>query len=162
MARLMSNRRWTVRVDDAMAHVEVDDTGRTTVDGVDVETTALGAGEFLVRVRGAATRVLVAGPPDAPWVWHDGMAYRPIVADPRDRGPRRRDASGDLSAPMPATVRAIHVDAGDAVTRGQTLVVLEAMKMELPLRAPDDGVVADVACRVGELVQPGVPLVRLK
>ena len=158
----MGSRRWTVRVDGATAQVEVDDAGRTTVEGVDVETTALGDGEFLVRVGGAAARVLVAGPPDAPWVWHDGIAYRLMVADPADRAPRRREASGDLSAPMPATVRAIHVDAGDEVTRGQTLVVLEAMKMELPLRAPDDGVVAEVACRVGELVQPGAPLVRLK
>jgi biotin carboxyl carrier protein len=162
MARLMGNRRWTVAIDGATAQVEIDDAGRTTVDGVGVETTALGAGEFLVRVGGATTRVLVAGPADAPWVWHDGIAYRPAVADPSDRAPRPREASGDLSAPMPATVRAIHVEAGDAVTRGQTLVVLEAMKMELPLRAPADGVVADVACRVGELVQPGVPLVRLK
>lgn len=158
----MGSRRWTVRLEGATAQVEVGDTGRTTVDGVDVETTTLGDGEFLVRVGGAAARVLVAGPPDAPWVWHDGIAYRLMVADSADRAPRRRESSGDLSAPMPATVRAIHVDAGDGVTRGQTLVVLEAMKMELPLRAPDDGVVAEVACRVGELVQPGVPLVRLK
>jgi biotin carboxyl carrier protein len=162
MARLMGPRRWTVRVDGATAQVELGDGGRVTVDGGDVETSALGDGEFLVRVGGAATRVLVTGPADAPWVWHDGMAYRPEVADPSDRAPRRREVAGDLSAPMPATVRTIHVNAGDAVTRGQTLVVLEAMKMELPLRAPEDGVVADVACRVGELVQPGVPLVRLK
>jgi biotin carboxyl carrier protein len=161
MARLMASRRWAVRAGEALTQVEVDDAGRMTVGGVAVETTALGAGEFLVRVDGAATRVLVAGPPDAPWVWHDGVAYRPVVTDPSDRAPRRREASGDLSAPMPATVRAILVDAGAAVTRGQTLIVLEAMKMELPLRAPDDGVVADIACRVGELVQPGVALVRL-
>jgi biotin carboxyl carrier protein len=62
---------------------------------------------------------------------------------------------------MPATVRAIHVAPGDRVARGDTLVVLEAMKMELPLKAPADGTVASVACEVGELVQPGIPLVAL-
>ena len=158
----MGGGRWTIRVDGATTEVELGRGGRATVAGAEVETTALGAGEFLVRVDGASVRLLVAGPPEAPWVWHDGRAYRAEVTTPGDRGPRRREASGDLSAPMPATVRAVHVDAGDAVTRGQTLVVLEAMKMELPLRAPEDGVIAEVACRVGELVQPGVPLVRLK
>jgi len=39
--------------------------------------------------------------------------------------------------------------------------VLEAMKMELPLKSPVDGVVTGVACQVGDLVQPGVPLVAI-
>ena len=51
---------------------------------------------------------------------------------------------------------------GDRVTRGTTLVVLEAMKMELPIKAPADGTVVSLACRVGELVQPGVTLVELR
>jgi len=63
---------------------------------------------------------------------------------------------------MPATVRAIEVAVGDRVNRGATLIVLEAMKMELPIKAPADGTVVSVACRVGELVQPGVPLVELR
>ena len=67
-----------------------------------------------------------------------------------------------LAAPMPATVRAIAVAPGDRVTRGTTLVVLEAMKMELPIKAPADGTVVSLACRVGELVQPGVALVEIR
>ena len=49
----------------------------------------------------------------------------------------------------------------DAVRRGDVLVMLEAMKMELPLRAPHDGVVRAVRCAPGDLVQPGAPLVEL-
>jgi biotin carboxyl carrier protein len=60
---------------------------------------------------------------------------------------------------MPATVRRIAVAAGDTVRRGDTLIVLEAMKMELPIRATSDGVIESVSCREGELVQPGVPLI---
>ena len=55
----------------------------------------------------------------------------------------------------------ISVTPGDRVARGDTLIVLEAMKMELPLKAPVDGVIAAIACQVGDLVQPGIPLVEL-
>jgi biotin carboxyl carrier protein len=63
---------------------------------------------------------------------------------------------------MPATVRKIAGAAGDAVHRGEVLIVLEAMKMELPVRAPADGTIARVNCREGELVQPGQELAELQ
>jgi biotin carboxyl carrier protein len=161
MARLMRESRWAIRIADTT--VEVTLAGdRLVANGLEVVVAELGDGEWLVRGASSSARLFVAGPPDAPWIWHDGVAYRPEVVDPRAREPRRREASGDLSAPMPATVRAIHGAEGDAVSRGDTLVVLEAMKMELPLKAPADGVIAEIACRVGELVQPGVPLVKLR
>ena len=101
-----------------------------------------------------------AGSRDNLWVYHDGVVYRPRVGDAH--GARQhRDDLASLSAPMPATVRAVLVTPGQTVVRGDTVVILEAMKMELPLRAPHDGVVKDVGCRPGELVQPGVPLVEI-
>jgi 3-methylcrotonyl-CoA carboxylase alpha subunit len=63
---------------------------------------------------------------------------------------------------MPATVRAVLVEAGQTVARGETVVILEAMKMELPVRAPHDGVVKTIACQPGELVQPGTPLLEMQ
>lgn len=69
-----------------------------------------------------------------------------------------RDA---LCTPMPATVSAILVEPGQVVQAGDTLLRLEAMKMELAIRAPIDGRVKTVDCRVGNLVQPGRPLVGL-
>ena len=62
---------------------------------------------------------------------------------------------------MPATVLSVVANVGQAVRAGDTLLMLEAMKMELPVRAPRDGVVAAIHCREGELVQPGVILVDL-
>jgi biotin carboxyl carrier protein len=76
-------------------------------------------------------------------------------------GGRPEDDELALAAPMPATVASIQVTAGQIVETGDLLVVLEAMKMELPIRAPRRGRVVAVACRRGELVQPGVPLVEL-
>ena len=88
-----------------------------------------------------------------------------FVIEARGAEGRGAGASADvdaLSAPMPATVVRVEVKPGDAVAAGDLVVLLEAMKMELPLRAPRAGIVARVNCRAGELVQPGTPLVDLE
>jgi acetyl/propionyl-CoA carboxylase alpha subunit len=80
------------------------------------------------------------------------------------QGGRRRSTSADedaLSAPMPATVVRILVKPGVKVAKGDLLIALEAMKMELGIRAPHDGVVTDIHCQEGELVQPGRALLTL-
>jgi biotin carboxyl carrier protein len=59
---------------------------------------------------------------------------------------------------MPATVVRIDAAEGTKVSAGDVVITLEAMKMELPLKAARDGVVTRLRCRPGELVQPGVPL----
>jgi 3-methylcrotonyl-CoA carboxylase alpha subunit len=64
-----------------------------------------------------------------------------------------------LTPPMSATVTRIAVKPGDSVTTGDVLVSLEAMKMELPIRAPRDGVIRAINCREGDLVQPGQQLI---
>lgn len=70
-------------------------------------------------------------------------------------------ASGSLEASMPGLVLDVPVAEGDAVQRGETLVVLEAMKMELRITAPADGVVARVHCKAGDLVERGQLLVEI-
>ena len=63
---------------------------------------------------------------------------------------------------MPASVSSVNVAVGQQVARGDVLIMLEAMKMELPIKAPRDGRVTTIACRQGELVQPGIPLLELE
>lgn len=95
------------------------------------------------------------------WVWIDGET---MVLDAPEAAQVRGARSGNadtLASPMPATVISVLVSAGDRVAQGDTLVLLEAMKMELPLRAPHAGVVTDVRCAPGALVQPGAALVTL-
>jgi 3-methylcrotonyl-CoA carboxylase alpha subunit len=60
---------------------------------------------------------------------------------------------------MSATVVRILVKPGDSVSNGDVLIALEAMKMELPIRAPRDGVVKAIHCQAGDLVQPGQQLI---
>lgn len=122
------------------------------------EITDLGNGVF--RLEGVPPRrawAAAAGP--VRWVFLDGTVY--VVEDARGGRPRAQDHGGSLAAPMPATVRKINVAAGDDVKAGDVLIVLEAMKMELPVRAPAAGVVQALLCSEGDLVQPGVPLVAL-
>ena len=110
---------------------------------------------------------------DKRWVFLEGEVYEFEVPGSGGRGPgsgirgpgsgRRRASShhGSLSAPMPATVIKVNTEVGAKVTRGETLLVLEAMKMELPVRATSDGTVTAVNCKAGELVQPGASLVEI-
>jgi 3-methylcrotonyl-CoA carboxylase alpha subunit len=98
---------------------------------------------------------------DVVWVSIDGDVFEVRVS----QGARSRPSSRDQDAftpPMAATVVRVLVKPGDAVHNGDTLVALEAMKMELPIRAPRDGIVRAVNCRPGDLVQPGVVLVELE
>ena len=64
-------------------------------------------------------------------------------------------SDGSVAAPMPGTLLAVSTEVGAQVEAGQTLGVMEAMKMELALKAPFDGVVSDVAASVGEQVALG-------
>jgi 3-methylcrotonyl-CoA carboxylase alpha subunit len=69
---------------------------------------------------------------------------------------------GEIVAPMPGRVTAVEVAAGEAVTKGQRLLTLEAMKMEHGLVAPFDGTVAEVAAEAGAQVGEGALLARVK
>jgi 3-methylcrotonyl-CoA carboxylase alpha subunit len=69
---------------------------------------------------------------------------------------------GRLTAPMPGKVISFSVKAGDAVKKGQPLAVMEAMKMEHTIAAPDDGVVAELLYAPGDQVQEGAELLRLE
>jgi len=90
-----------------------------------------------------------------------GTAYR-LEEDGESSRAAHRTVSGALEAPMPGRVIAVRVEPGQAVTKGQELLVVEAMKMENALRAPRDGRVKSVAARAGDMVVPGVVLVELE
>lgn len=67
----------------------------------------------------------------------------------------------DIEAHITGTVWKIEVKAGDEVSDGDTVVILESMKMEMPVEAEDDGVVKEIRCEEGQSVSEGDVLVVL-
>ncbi|MGH9308613.1 MAG: acetyl-CoA carboxylase biotin carboxyl carrier protein subunit [Vicinamibacterales bacterium] len=95
------------------------------------------------------------------WVFLEGAVYTFESADTGSR-PRGAGHHGSLAAPMPSTVRQVAVAPGDIVRKGDVLIVLEAMKMELPVRAIGDGTIVALNCQEGDLVQAGQELVTVE
>lgn len=127
--------------------------------------TRIAEGMYRVEHDGRSEVVYVAGPPQQRWAFWKGRVFvlRPEAARnyPAEGITRARPA-GTLTAPMPATVVKVLVSPGSAVRKGDAVILLEAMKMELPIRAAEDATVTAVHCREGELVQPDTPLVELE
>ena len=87
------------------------------------------------------------------WVTVDGQTLVLTKSSgARSRG-HGHHVAGELTAPMPGQVRAVNVSEGDAVTKGQTLLVLEAMKMEIRIQSPQDGVVKKLFVKQGQTVE---------
>ena len=125
--------------------------------------TRIANGVYRVEQGGRADLVYVARSGDDWWMhWNGQVFHRPFADAPGAARRATADAHQSLSAPMPATVLKVLVAPGASVRKGDTLLVLEAMKMELPVRCAADGVVRSVLCQEGELVQPGAVLVELE
>ena len=124
----------------------------------------VGNGVVQVEVDGKVETLYVAGPPQDRWIFWNGRVFRGDFRKDASaaRGSHGSTAMRTLTAPMPATIVTVHVKAGDTVAKGQVLMLLEAMKMELPIRAPGDGVVSAVHGREGQLVDADAVLVEFK
>ena len=96
------------------------------------------------------------------FVFAPGVTLECRIIDPLDRESDVGQGGDVALSPMPGLVRAVLVEAGQAVAAGERLAVLEAMKMEHALTAGRDGVVAEVLCAEGDQVEAGVVLVRLE
>jgi len=92
-------------------------------------------------------------------VFEGAVGYTFAVPDPLAKADEAGAASGSLRAPMPGLVKLVRAAVGDAVIKGQPLLILEAMKMEHMIAAPHDGVIAEIAAE-GAQVSDGTVLVR--
>lgn len=141
---------------------------RATYQGKTYEFTRDTApGQITLTLDGRAVVLHVAADRDLRWVAVHGRTYQlKRETRPANRARRTHHAGDDnpegiLHAPMPGQVRAIHIQVGDPVTKGQTLLLLEAMKMEIRIQAPADGTVAKISVKVGEQVEKEQALIEI-
>ncbi len=74
----------------------------------------------------------------------------------------KEDTLANVEAHITGTVWKIEVEVGDTVEEGDTVVILESMKMEMPVEAEDEGRVAEILCKEGQSVSEGEALVVLE
>jgi biotin carboxyl carrier protein len=159
-------RRFLIGAEELSVEILGDGRVRIPAHDLEVSVERLDDGTYVVDANGRRRMVVVAHAADHSWAMVDGEAFRVDTASlahaPAAATSGHRATDDGLSAPMPATVTRVLVQPGQTVARGEIVVILEAMKMEMPLRAPRDGIVAHVRCEAGNLVQPGQPLVELQ
>ena len=145
----INGQNYNVQIDD----VNEDSTAaRVIVNGTAYEVEIAGA-------KAAATSKPQVAP--APKEANSAM-IKPATAAPSPRLNAVAPSSGyTVKCPLPGTVLSVKVAVGDTVSRGQTLVILEAMKMENEIVAPQDGTVATINVAVGDSVEPGATLATL-
>jgi len=139
--------------------------GRFRVTGAapfELTVDAISGGEGSVRVGDTIRRFVVAHHDATVTVFMGGHAH-PFTRPDALAGDDDGDAGGDqVAAPMPGLVKVLRAQAGQTVTRGDGLLVLEAMKMEHTLTAPRDGVIREVLVEVGEQVSESTLLITLE
>jgi acetyl/propionyl-CoA carboxylase alpha subunit len=148
--------------------IEIQQSGReykASKDGESIVASILDTapGEINLQINGNDRRVLWARQGRKIWLHFDGRSY---YVEKRAGSAVARGAavSGErtLRAPMPGQVRQVLVQEGQAVKAGETLVLLEAMKMEIRIQSPGDGKVARVAVKQGQSVEKEQVLVELE
>jgi len=119
-------------------------------------------GELCLLFDGCPITLYWASDGNQKWVSMNGCTFR--LEKPSSRSARRGSDTAQektLRAPMPAQVRSVQVSEGDAVVKGQTLLVLEAMKMEIRLQASQEGRIVHLSVQQGQTVERNQVLVEL-
>ncbi len=119
-------------------------------------------GAFAVTIDGIRKQVIVLDHGAETAVFIDGKSWLLVEIDPLAARQGEDPAGGRLTAPMPGRVTRLLVEAGSTVRRGQSLMVIEAMKMEHTIVAPADGTVEKVRFAVGDMVEEGAELITLE
>jgi acetyl/propionyl-CoA carboxylase alpha subunit len=127
-----------------------------------VEVISMNDGDMALIVDGHRQKVsVVPGEGDSCWVHCAAGTFHLEWMSPIPAGRQAEETEGSLRAPMPGQVIRVHVTDGQAVAKGDILLVIEAMKMEHRIRAPYAGKVAAIYYAVGQSVQQGVKLLDL-
>lgn len=161
--------RYKINLNGNEGEVEVTSQGdllQVTRDGIRSELRLLrrdGASFVVERLQDNGVRKQIRGAGsvdgDQRQLWVNGHTF----SYERVRQRSSADAlEGSLSSSIPAVVSQLLVSVEESVTKGDKLILLESMKMIIPIVAPCNGKVVEIHCTAGQSVQAGVPLIELE
>ena len=129
-----------------------------------IDAGRLGQAEWWVEEDGTRRAVAVHLAGEVLTAQVDGHGFTGTLVDPRSRSLAAIGGGheGAVSSPMPGSIVRVLVTKGQAVTKGQILVVVEAMKMENEFRSPIDGTVAELPAEAGRTVDANALLARVE
>ena len=162
--------KYITTINDKQFEVEITEDGQVRVNGEPREVDFLPLGESLYSVimQDRSHEVVVDEQDGDYEVLVSGHMYTGKVLDERARLMAIRRGGGftesgeiSISAPMPGLVVAISVTEGEEVTEGQTIIILESMKMQNELKTPRDGVVQRISVEAGQTVEQKKVLVTI-
>jgi len=149
--------------------VEILKDGNVLVNGEErhVDFLSLGPSLYSVITNDRSLEVVIDEEAGQVNVMLGGRLYETQVLDERALMMAQRKGgltfdSGEVNAPMPGLIVAVQVEAGQEVSQGQTVVILESMKMQNELKSPIDGVVTSVKVEAGQTVDKNAALVEIE
>lgn len=162
---------YRLKLNDETHTVAVDSAGDDALQAAigdalyDVRYISVSPHQIYLTINGRGMNAYVSGRGDEKVICIQGRSWRIQDADSLPSRSRKKGLSADPSVvtpPMPAVVIAVPVAEGEAVAKGQAVVVVSAMKMETTLAAPYDGIVKKVNIAPGDKVMPGDILVDIE
>jgi 3-methylcrotonyl-CoA carboxylase alpha subunit len=133
------------------------------VDGTPIQIRKLAAGRFVATRGGVTERLRAVAHGDTIYVQLRGRSVKVIRVDPtRAAASGASGGAGSSHAPMPGVVVSVLVAPGQPVKKGDALMVIESMKLQMTIAATLDGEVAELPLAVGQTFQRNAMLVRLK
>lgn len=167
--------KYFATIDDRTYEIDIDHHGHVTVDGqkLDADMKLVGGRHlYSLLLNNASYEVLLDTESEKRnfyTVMVSGLQYTVKVQDERsrrlalvDRSLRPPEGELLIKAPIPGLVVKVPVEVGQEVSEGETLVILEAMKMENELRAPRRGVISEVRVAAGDQVALGQMMLAIK
>lgn len=161
--------KYVTIINDRNFEIEIDNDGSVLVNGEarDVDFLNLGGSLFSLITENKSLEAVIDDDEGKIAVMMSGRLFETQVLDERAMLlMQRRGApvagSGEVNAPMPGLIVEVTVEQGAAVAQGETLIILESMKMQNELKSPADGVVRSIHVEAGQAVDKNDLLVEIK
>ena len=162
--------KYVTTINDKTFEIEIQRDGSLLVNGErrEVDFLALGPSLYSILMDGLSHELVIEEREQGVEVLMRGRLYSGMVLDERaqlmaERAGGLMSDSGEMSikAPMPGLVVVVPVEVGQAVSAGQTVIILESMKMQNELKSPRDGVVQHINVAAGQSVEQNKILVTI-